>query len=129
MNKNTFKKQERLCSKKVIEEMFTEGHSTLCFPIKAVYLSDSINVEKDTPVQCAFTVPKRLFKRANKRNLLKRRMKESYRLNKSSLDLHSESLSIMFIYIAKEELPYSRIESAVKKVIRKISDSQQDKKR
>ncbi|QZT36032.1 ribonuclease P protein component [Halosquirtibacter xylanolyticus] len=122
MDKNTFKKQERLCSQKVIEEMFSSGLSTLSFPIKAVYITNSSYADQNVGNQAAFTVPKRLFKRANKRNLLKRRMKEAYRLNKSLIP-SGEVISVMFIFIGKEELPYDRIEQAMKKVMKKISQS------
>lgn len=122
MDKKTFKKEERLCSKKVIEQMFAIGQSTLSFPIKAVYLNNSSHHEK-IPLQAAFTVPKRLFKRAPKRNLLKRRMRESYRLNKEQLLGITDQLSVMFIYISKDELPYDKIDAAMKKAMIKIRKS------
>jgi len=68
-------------------------------------------------VQVAFTVPKKKFKRAVDRNLLKRRMREAYRLNKSLIEEKNQSklkeLSIIFIYSSQEILSTEKIESAM----------------
>ncbi len=66
------------------------------------------------------SVPKRHFKRAVKRNLLKRRIREAYRLNKSLLS--SLSVDIMFIYSSLQVEEYSRIEEDVKAILTKIKD-------
>ena len=122
----TFQKEERLCSQKVIAELFTSGESFLSYPLKVVFLkTDSTQA---FPVQAAFTVSKRNFKRAVKRNLLKRRMREAYRLNKPSLydglaakDLH---IAVMFVYVGKDLIDFPIIEkamiSAFKKVLAKV---------
>ena len=75
----TLHKEERLCSQKIIGDLFTSGESFLAYPLKVVFLKTDLD---SSPVQAAFTVSKRNFKRAVKRNLLKRRMREAYRLNK-----------------------------------------------
>jgi len=68
-------------------------------------------------VQVAFTVPKKKFKRAVDRNLLKRRMREAYRLNKSLIEEKNQSklkeLSIIFIYSSQEILGAEKIETAM----------------
>ncbi len=68
-------------------------------------------------MQVAFTVPKKKFKRAVDRNLLKRRMREAYRLNKSLIEEKNQSklkeLSIIFIYSSQEILSTEKIESAM----------------
>ncbi len=64
------------------------------------------------------SVPKRHFKRAVKRNLLKRRIREAYRLNK---DLLSNAKSdIMLVYTSAQVLPFSEIEADVKSILKKI---------
>jgi ribonuclease P protein component len=122
----TLHKEERLCSRTIIEELFTSGESFLSYPFKVVFTkTDDSSL---SPVQAAFTASKRTFKRAVKRNLLKRRMREAYRLNKELLyaqirqkDLH---LAIMFVFIGKDMVEYPMIEKAMilafKKLLAKI---------
>lgn len=122
----TLHKEERLCSQKTIEELFTSGESFLAYPLKVVFLKTEF--EQPYPVQAAFTVSKRNFKRAVKRNILKRRMREAYRLNKPTLYPHLGAkglqLALMFVYIGKDLSEYAPIEkamiSAFKKLLSKI---------
>jgi ribonuclease P protein component len=78
----TFKKEERLCSKKLIEELFHNGSSFLLYPFRIVWLIYPLPL--DVPVQVLINVPKRRFKKAVDRNLIKRRIREVYRLHKSA---------------------------------------------
>ena len=61
----TFKKAERLCSKKIIDKLFTEGKSIFIHPVKMVYLETSL--QTNFPAQVVFTVPKRNIKKAVQR--------------------------------------------------------------
>jgi len=127
MEKYTLHKEERLCSQKIIGELFTSGESFLAYPLKVVFLKTELQVPY--PVQAAFTVSKRNFKRAVKRNLLKRRMREAYRLNKPALydEIAAKNLQIamMFVYIGKDIIEFPEIEkgmiSAFKKLLQKIT--------
>lgn len=118
----TFHKEERLCSQKIIGELFASGESFLSYPIKVVYLKTEF--PEPIPVQAAFTVSKRNFKRAVKRNLLKRRMRETYRLNKSEFytELAAKNLqiAIMFVFVGKELLEFPAIEKGMKSAFKKL---------
>ena len=126
MNGFTLHKEERLCSQKTIEDLFSSGESFLAYPLKVVFLKTES--PQPYPVQAAFTVSKRSFKRAVRRNLLKRRMREAYRLNKTDLYLQLGAkelkLAIMFVYIGKDIAEYAALEkamiSAFKKLLAKI---------
>ena len=122
----TFRKDEKLCSQKLMGELFLSGNSFLSYPLRIVWKIFS-ELPSDSPAQAGFSVPKKLFKHAVDRNILKRRMRESYRLHKAelyeSLNQSEKRVALMMIYIAKEELPYSKIEVAVVKAIEKIKKS------
>jgi ribonuclease P protein component len=85
MARNTFSKEERLCSKRSIEDLFANGSSFVLFPFRVVYRIERTALDSSVPIQVLFSVPKRRFKRAVTRNLLKRRMREAYRLHKAAL--------------------------------------------
>jgi ribonuclease P protein component len=118
----TFKKEERLCSKKQFDKLFAEGTSFLVYPLKIVFAETEIDGK--FPVKAAFSVSKRLFKRAVKRNLLKRRMREAYRLNKHGFYLRcgDKKLTVIFIYVGREILSYQKIEQSMKKALNKTAD-------
>ena len=122
MEEFTLKKEERLCSQKIIGELFASGESFLAYPLKVVFLKTDNS--QSFPVLAAFTVSKRNFKRAVKRNLLKRRMREAYRLNKPAFQdeiaLKSLNLVLMFVYVGKDIAEYPVIEKGMKSAFRKM---------
>jgi ribonuclease P protein component len=122
---NTFRKGERLCSQKLIAQLFAEGDVLMKYPFRVVYMIK--DKEKGYPAQVIMSVSKRRFKRANKRNLLRRRMKEAFRLNKHSLyeflDAHNKLLICSVIYLPTEELDYVAIEKGMKKTLARLMEA------
>ena len=116
----SFKKEERLCSKKIIDKLFFEGNSFLSYPLKIVFQETSLRTKY--PAQAVFSVGKRSFKLAVHRNLIKRKIREAYRLNKSQLyrELGDKQLAIFFIFIGKDIPEYTQVETAMKKGIAKL---------
>lgn len=119
----SFKKEERLCSKKIIDRLFSEGESFLIHPLKFVFLKTELPAS--VPVQVGFSVGKKIFKKAVQRNLLKRRMREAYRLNKHELypAINEVQSAVFIIYIGKEIADYHTVEQALKRGIKKLSKS------
>ncbi len=127
----TFSKAERLSSKKVIERLFKKGSpetgSVFSYPFSVLYLRDEGSVE-EVPAEpglpaILISVSKRNFKRAVDRNLIKRRIREAYRLNKTLL-FPSETARppayLAFVYIAKEILGFEELEKKMKFVLRQV---------
>ncbi len=117
-----FPKEFRLSSKTHIESVFTTGQSLFQYPIVFKFLKVDSSHSK---VQALFTCPKRKFKRAVDRNLIRRRMKESFRLlwQNHLSDSTETHLQIMMIYSSNEILPYSVINEGISKGLIQIKKS------
>ena len=115
--KQTFKKSERLSDKKNIEELFKNGSYFYLYPLKVVVLP---SLHSNTH-QVLFSVPKKSFKRAVDRNLLKRRMREAYRLHKHLLLTEPNVLSIAYIYTSKEVVNYQTIAHQIKESLNRLN--------
>lgn len=120
---HTFKKEERLCNKKLIDGLFHNGSSFLCYPFRASWMP--VDNAQQFPVQVVFSVAKKRYKRAVDRNVIKRRMREAYRLNKQALlyDVLADAdkriiLSIGFI--GKELADYALIEKKMLKLLAQL---------
>ena len=78
----TFNKNERLCSKKLIERLFAGGNKSFpTFPLRVVYMPLS-SEENIADISILISVPKKRFKHTVKRNLVKRQIREAYRQHK-----------------------------------------------
>jgi ribonuclease P protein component len=124
--KKTFSKEEKLCSVKSIEHLFAKGDSFIAYPLRIVYLFRDEDAGDNRFASVLISVSKKKFKRAVKRNRVKRLVREAYRLNKPSyrelLQANNKRLDIAFLYL-KEELPtYNEIEKAVQKVAFRLKE-------
>ncbi len=105
----TFRKAERLCSKKVINELFEKGNNLLLYPLSIKWIN--VPPEKlHVPAKILFVASKKHFKLSVKRNRIKRLLRECYRKNKFFLYefLLQNNISISFsvAYVDKNEPDY-----------------------
>lgn len=128
----TFRRIERLKSRKTIGSLFprpqkdkekvetTQLLSLSAYPMRLVWARSA--VLSPFPVQLAVSVSKRSFKKAVTRNLLKRRIREAYRLQKEGFyeQISDKQYAFMVIYTAKEVLPYEEIAKGIRKMFRKF---------
>jgi ribonuclease P protein component len=120
----TFTKEERLCNKKLIDELFHNGSSFLVYPFKVSWLI--VNDPQVFPAQVLISVSKKRYKRAVDRNLIKRRIREAYRLHKqqylySLLTDMDKRIVFSIGYIGKEIADYTAIEKKMLKVMAQLS--------
>jgi ribonuclease P protein component len=119
----TFKKEERLCSKKAIELLFSKGKSFYEYPLRIIWMHAEIPTP--FPAQVIITVSKKSVPGAVKRNLLKRRIREAYRKNKFSFYefLTSANMKCVFaiIYTSRDILEYKEIEAKIILILQRLS--------
>jgi len=126
MPKYTLNKTERLKSFKVIDSLFSKGKSMLVYPFSVIWIEET-KTDNLYPAKFTISVSKKKFKRAVKRNRIKRLTKEAYRLNKFILyDFLIENnlqIAFMLVYIEKEILSFEVIDKKMKKVLNALVES------
>lgn len=120
---------ERLRSMKAIRRMFGEGQGGFVYPFRYVFVVDRAEADvtvSDGSVEMLFSVPKKFHKRANRRNLLKRRTREAYRLGREELRRAAAAVGAevdaALIYSTKECHSYKTIENAVRRILEQIGE-------
>ena len=118
-------KAERLNSKSTIEELFSgNSKSFSIYPLRVVFMP--VEKKENALASILISVPKKRFKRALKRNKVKRQVREGYRKNKHELlnvlNEKENGLAIAFIYLSNEILPTSLIEENIKQILERIKE-------
>ena len=126
----TLPKEERLCSKKLIDALFAGGKSRSMsdFPLRVVYMvKDREGVEPMT--QMLVSVPKRYFKRAVKRNRVKRQVRDAYRHNRRVVldklmekEAYDSVVVMAFIWLDDKLYPSDIVGEKVARLLTRISE-------
>ncbi len=123
--RHTFHKSERLCSQKLIEQLFSgQGTSIPVFPLRAVFMT--VESEHLPAAAILISVPKKRFKRAVKRNRVKRQIREAYRLQKQhlveTLQARNKQLAIAFIWLDNQLRSSEEVHKKVGHLLQLISE-------
>jgi ribonuclease P protein component len=115
--------EERLKSNLSIQELLKHGRTVSSYPLK-IYWFLSPDQHQKYPARAAISVPKRKFRRAVDRNLMKRRLREAYRLNKhvlyNSLDQQEKKIQLIILFLSDEFLPFAQLDNKMRKIIRQL---------
>jgi ribonuclease P protein component len=116
----TFTKNERLCSKVLIDKLVHTGNSFHNSPFKVIWHEIPQSI---TPVQILISVPKRKFKKAVVRNSIKRLIREAYRKNKNLLymQLNTKKINLMLIYTSTTIINYSELEQKLIETLKRLN--------
>lgn len=122
----TLSKEERICSKKLINELFSgNGRSMTAFPLRVVFMKRTI-VDDQPRAAMLVSVPKRYFKHAVDRNRVKRQVREAFRRNKSiitqNLTDDHEAVAMAFVWLTDEKFPSSEVENRMVRLLTRISE-------
>ncbi len=115
---HTLSKDERLCSRKALEELFGGGHQSVsAYPIRAVFMPS-----EQPGVRILVSVSKRYFKRAVKRNRIKRQLREAYRLQKDVLQPLDGGLDIAFLWTSADMLPTEKVFQKMRNILQRVRE-------
>lgn len=121
---NTLGKYERIKSRKMVQALFEGRQQFALFPFRVAWLLNPDSTSIHEPLQAAFSVGKRYFKRANRRNRIRRQIKEAYRLRKAPLQqilLEKQLQFRVFISYTGNEMPdYKFIEEKMQALMHRL---------
>lgn len=114
-----YSKNDKLKSKKLIEQLFTEGKAVSVFPLRLVYLKTEFN--DDSILKTGVSVSKRLHKKAVDRNHIKRLLREAYRLNKPQyFNTKTTTYAFMILYISKDKTTFTELNTKMQLLFKKF---------
>lgn len=112
----TYPKKEKLKSKLLIEQLFTEGKAVSAYPLRMIYLKTEF--DDDTQFKTGVSVSKRNFKKAVDRNRIKRLLREAYRLNKTVyFNNILSSYALMILYLGNDGTDFASVDTKMKQLL------------
>ncbi len=123
----TLSKEERLCSRRLIDRLYADGHRMMAFPYSMQWL---VEPSLEVPCQVLIVAPKRRFHNAVDRNRVKRLTRECYRHLKpqffEALQQRGLRITLALVYIHNEILDYEKIHSKMEKALGQLIQTLND---
>lgn len=117
----TFSKEERLCSRQLIERLYSEGHRLMAYPYSVQWMVVRDSSDSSIPCQVLIVAPKRKFHHAVDRNRVRRLTRECYRLRKQHLydflNMHGINIVFSMVYIHNEIMPFQQLGHKMDKLL------------
>lgn len=127
--KNSLSKEERLHGRNAVENLFKKAgsRSMVSFPLRVVYTISDAEEARDVRVRMLVSVPKKHFKRAVKRNRVKRQVREAYRKNKHSLcdavaAMPAACLDMAFVWLDDELHSSADVEKHLVRLLQRMEE-------
>lgn len=120
----SFGKNYKLCSRRVVDELFEKGDIIKQYPLRLLYIKNPAHFNEDNAFQIVISVPKKKIRKAHDRNKVKRMLREQVRINKHHIEqlLHKnkEKLALFLIYSESTILDYPILERKTKKLFQQL---------
>ena len=117
-------KNQRLCSSKAIDALFSKGQSTIAYPLRAVYHMQPA-IPGEPQARFMITVPKKKIRHAVGRVLVRRRIREAYRLNRHlifpNLEASGKTVDLALVYLSNDIADYHNIEKCMQSILSLIA--------
>jgi len=114
-----YSKKDKLKSKKLIDQLFTNGKAVTAYPLRLVYIKTKF--EDGSQLKTGVSVSKRLHKTAVSRNQIKRLLREAYRLNKPLyFNNSSNSYAFMILYLSKDGTTFDKLNKNINSLFKKF---------
>ena len=119
-------KSEKLCSRTAVERLFAEGTGLMAYPLRAMMRLRPR--DEQHPAQMLITIPKKRIRHAVDRVLLRRRLREAYRLHRldllyPALQKANVSVDIAFVYVANDVSDYALIERKMMQLLTRLAEA------
>jgi len=122
--RHTFSKDERLSSRRMISRLFADGSTFHLKPFRVTWMMEKLL--EPSPVQLLISVPKYNYRKSVDRNLIRRRIREAYRMNKQviydSLQGSGRKMVLCITYTAKEIVPFGLIQEKIILLLQRLNE-------
>lgn len=119
-------KSQKLCSPTTIDRLFSReagNRQALVYPLRAVWRTGLQRRDEVDVARFLISVPKKRLRHAVDRVKMRRRVRESYRLNHQNYEVDDARLDVVFVYVADKLLPYERVDGAMKRLLDQIASA------
>ena len=123
MKQFSLPKRHKLCALKAIDALFSResgAKGALSYPLRIVWKENNVS-QKGEPVQFFISIPKKRIRKAVDRVMMRRRVREAYRLNRGEFISpgFTTVVDVAFIYVADEPVCYDRVEQSMRRLLKK----------